>query len=346
MKSLLRAIVASPKKSYMDTDSDIRYDLAYITQRIIVCSGPTNHYIKNFYRYPIGDLVQLLTINHGESWWIWNFRGEGKGYDDDDVFKKISYYPFPDHQPPPLDVMLQSVEEIDDYLSENDDLVAVLHCKAGKGRSGTICCGYLLYKSFKENHPITVENAINLFTIKRMRNDSIAGVSILSQRRYLLYWYEFLTQYFAPNPTIVFPMSNYQPSTIRINKLTLMDVDSYYTKNDNVLTFNLIIYKYSKRKDYFGVKTSPVWVINSELSKLHSDDNKIEIYPLDHIILQDTEDVKVSIKDTCYSWFVPSYESKTNNYYDVNWHELDGFKGTYQRGIQLFKSCRVSWEYI
>lgn len=60
--------------------------------------------------------------------------------------------------------------------------VVVVHCKAGKGRSGTVACSYMI-----SEQGWTVEDALRRFTAKRMRSGFGAGVSIPSQLRWVAY---------------------------------------------------------------------------------------------------------------------------------------------------------------
>lgn len=60
--------------------------------------------------------------------------------------------------------------------------VAVVHCKAGKGRSGTVACSYLI-----SEQGWTVDDALMAFTARRMRSGFGAGVSIPSQVRWVGY---------------------------------------------------------------------------------------------------------------------------------------------------------------
>ncbi|KAG8906498.1 Telomerase protein component 1, partial [Tulasnella sp. 408] len=57
---------------------------------------------------------------------------------------RVSRYPFPDHHAPPLAILALATREMDIYLKQDPDRVVVLHCKAGKGRTGTLACAYLL----------------------------------------------------------------------------------------------------------------------------------------------------------------------------------------------------------
>jgi hypothetical protein len=68
------------------------------------------------------------------------------------------------------------------WLKAKDGRVVVVHCKAGKGRSGTASCSYLISE---EGWP--VEKALKRFTERRMRPNMGKGVSIPSQLRWINY---------------------------------------------------------------------------------------------------------------------------------------------------------------
>lgn len=64
----------------------------------------------------------------------------------------------------------------------NKNRVVVVHCKAGKGRSGTASCSYLISEEGWK-----AEDALTQFTQRRMRPQFGAGVSIPSQLRWVNY---------------------------------------------------------------------------------------------------------------------------------------------------------------
>lgn len=70
----------------------------------------------------------------------------------------------------------------EDVEVKRGDRVVVVHCKAGKGRSGTMACSYLIAE-----RGWTAEKALARFTERRMRPKFGAGVSIPSQLRWVRY---------------------------------------------------------------------------------------------------------------------------------------------------------------
>lgn len=70
----------------------------------------------------------------------------------------------------------------DKKLVDPSKRVVVVHCKAGKGRSGTMACSYLISQC-----GWTAEDALARFTERRMRPKFGSGVSIPSQLRWVSY---------------------------------------------------------------------------------------------------------------------------------------------------------------
>ncbi|RCI09574.1 hypothetical protein L249_3907 [Ophiocordyceps polyrhachis-furcata BCC 54312] len=186
MASILRQIVAGPRSRHPEAG----LDLCYVTDFIVT-------YPQRAYRNPLDQLVSFLDSKHGHDWAIWEFRAEGTGYPDDAVYGRIRHYPWPDHHPPPFGLVplimasmrnwlgggsLDGSQESGGEKAAGSGRVAVVHCKAGKGRSGTVSCSYLISEA-----GWTAEEALARFTERRMRPNFGAGVSIPSQLRWISY---------------------------------------------------------------------------------------------------------------------------------------------------------------
>lgn len=189
MASLLRQIVAGPRSRHPEAG----LDLCYVTSQIIATSGPSGTYPQRAYRNPLDQLVKFLDYKHGSEWAIWEFRAEGTGYPDSDVYGRIYHYPWPDHHPPPFRLVPMIMAGMRNWLREDPregvermverkGRVVVVHCKAGKGRSGTMACSYLISEcGWKPSE------ALARFTERRMRPGFGQGVSIPSQLRWVGY---------------------------------------------------------------------------------------------------------------------------------------------------------------
>lgn len=174
----MRQIVAGPRARHPEAG----LDLCYVTDNIIATSGPSGTYPQVAYRNPLKELVKFLDDKHGTDWAIWEFRAEGTGYPDSEVYNRIHHYPWPDHHPPPFALIPLITAGMRNWLTEKDGRVAVVHCKAGKGRSGTVACSYLISQEGWKP-----DDAMKRFTERRMRPGFGHGLSIPSQKRTITY---------------------------------------------------------------------------------------------------------------------------------------------------------------
>lgn len=73
-------------------------------------------------------------------------RGSGRTYDYSKFNHQVLNFGFPDHHSPPLDLLIQIIVSMDNWLSASAEHVAVVHCVGGKG-TDQLPYGLLLLKT-------------------------------------------------------------------------------------------------------------------------------------------------------------------------------------------------------
>eukprot|EP01122_Echinamoeba_exundans_P006161 TRINITY_DN1684_c0_g1_i1.p1 TRINITY_DN1684_c0_g1~~TRINITY_DN1684_c0_g1_i1.p1 ORF type:complete len:264 (-),score=34.23 TRINITY_DN1684_c0_g1_i1:48-839(-) len=113
----------------------------------------------------------------------------------------------------------QIVVTIDEWLRQDEQNVAVVHCKAGKGRTGTVIASYLLHCGIA----LTPEEALQLFAKRRFYSyglERTAGVDMPSQVRAVHYYGKIV------NKTIPLQLLA-QPKRIKLRKIVLYPVPRF-----------------------------------------------------------------------------------------------------------------------
>lgn len=172
----LRTKVSGDKHRFKDGTFDL--DLTYITDRIIAMSFPAEGMVEGTYRNRMEKVVGMLEAYHKDHYCVFNLTR--REYDAS-RFYKSRFCGWPDHTAPPLALLLSICKEIDDFLAKDHHNVVVVHCLAGKGRTGTVIASYLLYCGLFS----TALEAMDFFAARRSSNNW--GVCVPSQRRYVTY---------------------------------------------------------------------------------------------------------------------------------------------------------------
>ena len=197
-------------------DNFKKVDMVYILPQLIASAMPTDGYIQSLYHMKADTLHSFLTRYHGENWHIWNLQEDHElGYDTANFAQRnvgglVTRYPIQDHNPTSFTRLVKIVFEIHEFISAHTSNVAVVHCKCGKGRTGSIVTSYMMIYN-----NMSYDEATRMFTEKRIRLKAIDGVSIRSQLRYLKY-----VEYWVKTdmPTLLL-----KPTIIKIKRITITD---------------------------------------------------------------------------------------------------------------------------
>ncbi|CAO3600000.1 unnamed protein product [Absidia cylindrospora] len=168
--------------------------------------------LEGLYRNHLADVRRFLEKHHGKRYKIFNLRAE-KSYDKTKFDGNVSDYPFRDHQVPQLTMIQQLCHDAAGWLDQNSENVVVVHCKAGKGRTGVMIAALLLYTHQAKN----AKEAVAIYGKKRTKNGM--GVTIPSQIRYIGYYQSILNG----------ARLNHQP--LLLEKLILQPVPTKYQGN-------------------------------------------------------------------------------------------------------------------
>lgn len=211
----LRAFISKNKYRFIDRKYNL--DLSYITPRIISMAYPGSG-IQGLIRNNINDVSNFLKERHGNNYLVINLSY--KSYDNSKFNNNVSEYKLVDHHAPSLSSLFEICQEIHKYLTGDINNVVAVNCRAGKGRTGTVICCYLLYTG-RFSSP---DEVFTYYSIKRFFKGE--GVTQPSQRRYVEYFYLMLTQ-----------NKRYFPYRIKINSITIKDFDKSNRNGQNIYPF-------------------------------------------------------------------------------------------------------------
>jgi len=137
----LRRKCAEKRRRYQWNGFDL--DLSYITSRVIAMGFPGTGR-QGLFRNPHSEVARFLKWAHDGHFRIYNLCCEEK-YRGNGFPESTVHFPCVDHCPPPLPFLLDFCENAKAWLAEDETNVIVVHCKAGKGRTGSMICALLVF---------------------------------------------------------------------------------------------------------------------------------------------------------------------------------------------------------
>lgn len=272
-----------------------------------------------------------------------------------------------DHSPPPFLLLQTIVNDMHVHLSQNPENVILVHCKMGKGRSGTAIIAYLMkYMSC----PLSESKTI--FMSGRFKRNVSKGVTIYSQLRYLRY-HEMLLNYHMSEEIMILheiAKSAFKLKSIRINK----PLGIFFSHH---CSLSIKFQKYNNKRD--GLELLQQLETSSLLNDSKSQ-NELTIPFYSSIAISDIRlefgirtnkhpirDLLSSFVSYSYCWLNLYWETlrsngllNTNIYRfkeiigdknveqelfttTLNWEELDGTIGSPSKGIKMFDSFALTW---
>eukprot|EP00762_Andalucia_godoyi_P008239 ANDGO_02994.mRNA.1 Phosphatidylinositol 3 len=188
MPHFLRKLVSKKKRRF--DQEGFKLDLAYITPQIIAMGFPSQGR-EAMFRNPMAECQRFAETRHKDHYKVYNLCAERR-YDACFFNGRVECFPFYDHQACPLQMIFDLCRSVQAFLREDPLNVVIIHCKAGKGRTGLMITAFML---FDKQFP-TVEEALKFYGEKRTHNGK--GVTIASQQRYVRYFFQVMHMDNAP----------------------------------------------------------------------------------------------------------------------------------------------------
>lgn len=183
--SVPRSLVSKQKIRVKDDTPHGTVDLDLtVIDKNIVCMGFPAEGVESWYRNPYDEVVQYLDHRFGEHYMVYNLCSEPQHvYPPEKFHGRVAHFPFPDHHACPLEMIPRFIEHATAFIAGDDRRVVVVHCKAGKGRTGLLACCLLMKLVPRLADP---DAAMQFYGTARTHNGK--GLTIPSQRRYVDYY--------------------------------------------------------------------------------------------------------------------------------------------------------------
>ena len=210
-------------------------DIAKITPRMYAMSYPSDNFIESMYHNNQDDIAEYLNKNHPKKYLIFNLSGIP--YDREKFNNSVIDYKWPDHKAPPLFDIFTIIYQAYNFLGKDKENVIIIHCLAGKGRTGTICCSLLLYGKLLK----CSQDANDYFSIKRFKQLN-KGVQEPSQVRYI--------QYFD----IMLYNQNFKGLDVRVYEIKSVYITGIILKDGESITYKIEtnFYKENESNNYLS----------------------------------------------------------------------------------------------
>jgi len=273
------------------------------------------------------------------------------------------------------------VQRVDDIGHSDADIkdkkVAVVHCKAGKGRSGTVACSYLISEEGWQR-----EEALQRFTSRRMRAGFGEGVSIPSQLRWVRYvdrWTNSMNKQYVERPVeivevhveglrdgVKVAIEGFAEEGRRIKKFHI-----FTRQEKKVMDANQMPVQQPSTDNQGPLRNDEVLSNPTVATPTSSTTNFDESSaPLETVVLKPevpvilpTSDINIDferrnkagytgftmVTAIAHVWFNAyfegGYEGHDSGVFEIEWEAMDGIKGSIRKGTKALDRLKVVWKY-
>jgi len=183
LETAARQLISQNKRRYQQDGFDL--DLTYVTNRVIATSFPSSG-LWAAYRNPIEKVAHFLDTKHPDRYKVFNLCSE-KTYNTSFFHERVERVMIDDHNVPTVEQMIKFADTVRTWLGEHPDNVIVVHCKGGKGRTGTMICVWLIESGVFTSAALSLDYFGNRRTDTNV-STKFQGVETPSQSRYVGYY--------------------------------------------------------------------------------------------------------------------------------------------------------------
>jgi len=226
IKSATRRVISQNKRRYQKDGFDL--DLTYVTENVIAMSFPSSGSTA-IYRNPIEEVARFFKKNHRGKFRIYNLCSE-RSYNTKLFKDAVCRVKIDDHNVPTLAELWEFIRDAKEWMSQDEDNVIAIHCKGGKGRTGTCVSSWLI----ESGHFTKAADALEYFGHRRTDfevGDMFQGVETVSQIRYVGYFEKLKTQFNNKLPP---------QKVIMLKQVTIKSIEGVGKGNGNDLTMQII----------------------------------------------------------------------------------------------------------
>lgn len=265
------------------------------------------------FRNSMSDVSKFLEQRHAGQFMVFNLTENE--YDGTLFSGQVRHLGWLDHHAPPLIRYIEVVTAMHDHLQKDPKNVVAVHCKAGRGRTGTAIAGYLLYSK----HFNLPQDAMDFFNFRR--SSTGRGIEGPGQMRAVEYIFEWMQDRLS-TPLV------FKPSTLLLKRVIMFPVPKLglMRRCEPVVE----VWMNAQQTDELGA----TWTNFGDIRQFTADSSAFMVTEVPNLAL--SGDVKIRVynrsmlgKDLLFSlYFHTSLIPADESFFDLTLNELDGFAPT------------------